>query len=167
MRIFNKIFCVGLWKTGTTSLATALRHLNINTLHNKSYYKQKRLLEQRKLLKPLVTMNGYRAFTDTPIEIDVWEKHYPNSLYIDTFRDLASWIRSVERHQKKYKREFRREKSISSWYRWRENIEKRFDKRKDYLKIDICNGEGWEKLSSFLETPIPEVSFPHQNKWCP
>ncbi|NNL58141.1 MAG: hypothetical protein HKP31_01530 [Nitrosopumilus sp.] len=33
-----------------------------------------------------------------------------------------------------------------------------------YLSINIIQGEGWEKLCSFLNKEIPEVNFPHSNK---
>lgn len=32
------------------------------------------------------------------------------------------------------------------------------------LVMDICAGEGWEKLCPFLGTSIPNVRFPHTNK---
>ncbi|WP_158069509.1 sulfotransferase [Moorena bouillonii] len=32
------------------------------------------------------------------------------------------------------------------------------------LKLNICSGEGWEKLCKFLEVPVPSQPFPHLNK---
>jgi hypothetical protein len=29
--------------------------------------------------------------------------------------------------------------------------------------MNICDGEGWEKLCSFLNKPIPDVPFPKEN----
>jgi hypothetical protein len=31
------------------------------------------------------------------------------------------------------------------------------------LVMDICGGEGWEKLCPFLNQPTPEVAFPRRN----
>jgi len=32
------------------------------------------------------------------------------------------------------------------------------------LVINIFDGDGWDKICSFLNEPIPNVPFPHQNK---
>lgn len=35
----------------------------------------------------------------------------------------------------------------------------------DYLDMNICDeGDGWEKLCKFLNKPIPDMEFPHENK---
>lgn len=31
--------------------------------------------------------------------------------------------------------------------------------------MDICAGEGWEKLCVFLNVPVPNAPFPHANEW--
>jgi hypothetical protein len=47
-----------------------------------------------------------------------------------------------------------------------ESVRKYFKKRKkDFLEIDICNGEGWEKLCKFLGCEIPNQPFPRANEW--
>lgn len=38
------------------------------------------------------------------------------------------------------------------------------DKPNQFLIMNICNGEGWEKLCPFMGKPIPKASFPHVNK---
>jgi len=39
------------------------------------------------------------------------------------------------------------------------------DKPKEkLLKINIPEGEGWEKLCSFMNVPVPDLPFPHRNK---
>ncbi len=38
------------------------------------------------------------------------------------------------------------------------------DKPGRLLVIDICDGEGWDKLAGFLDCPVPDGAFPHQNK---
>jgi hypothetical protein len=35
----------------------------------------------------------------------------------------------------------------------------------DLLVLDICGGDGWEKLCNFLGLSIPEARFPHANPW--
>ena len=34
-----------------------------------------------------------------------------------------------------------------------------------WLEMNICdNGDGWDKLCSFLNVPVPDIPFPHSNK---
>jgi hypothetical protein len=33
----------------------------------------------------------------------------------------------------------------------------------DLLVMDICAGEGWEKLCPFLDRPVPDAPFPRRN----
>jgi hypothetical protein len=122
------------------------------------------MVEQRKGLKPLSTMRGYKAFTDTPLEVDLWLEHYPNSLFIDTYRGLSDWLKSVKGHCKRYRKDFNKYKCADSWYAWREMIEDKFLGKDNFLSIAICHGEEWDKLCAFLEVPVPPVEFPHANK---
>jgi hypothetical protein len=34
------------------------------------------------------------------------------------------------------------------------------DRPSDLLMFDLCGGDGWEKLCSFLGKPIPDQPFP-------
>ena len=36
------------------------------------------------------------------------------------------------------------------------------DRPEDLLIIDICSGEGFEKLAPFLDRPLPTQTFPHK-----
>jgi hypothetical protein len=38
------------------------------------------------------------------------------------------------------------------------------DRPDDLLVMNICAGEGWEKLCPFLGLAIPKVKFPHEFK---
>ncbi len=35
--------------------------------------------------------------------------------------------------------------------------------KEELLLLNICAGDGWEKLCTFLNKPIPNVPFPHKN----
>lgn len=37
------------------------------------------------------------------------------------------------------------------------------ERRDDLLVLDICGGDGWERLCAFLQKPIPAEPFPRQN----
>ncbi len=54
---------------------------------------------------------------------------------------------------------------------WRNRRMKRESQTREYFKgrpddlliLDICGGDGWEKLCNFLSLPIPSVDFPFEN----
>ena len=35
----------------------------------------------------------------------------------------------------------------------------------DFLEMNICGGEGWDKLCAFLDLATPATPFPHANEW--
>lgn len=109
------------------------------------------------------------------------DQQYPNSLFIYNTRNIKDWLDSRYRHVGKVTNDdltkltklypdniyFNRDK-----YAWKEEyitldmgIKKYFAHRPDdLLTIDVCGGDGWEKLCSFLHKPIPSVEFPWLNK---
>jgi Sulfotransferase domain len=40
-------------------------------------------------------------------------------------------------------------------------------REQDLLGLDICAGEGWERLALFLGSAIPGQAFPHRNEMVP
>jgi hypothetical protein len=109
------------------------------------------------------------------------DKQYPNSLFIYNTRNIKDWLNSrynyipivtndnlqelAQRHPDNIY--FNRDK-----HAWREEyitldlgIKQYFAHRKhDLLNIDICGGDGWNKLCKFLNKPIPNIEFPWVNK---
>ncbi|GAB4217717.1 MAG: hypothetical protein OHK0012_23240 [Synechococcales cyanobacterium] len=118
-----KIFCVGLSRTGTTSLCEALNLLNIKTIHYPSSLfvhpeildkslsfvpKKKRNflqklnleaeLEKRDIKHAENTLNEYTGFADLPVPLFYKEldKKYPHSKFILTIRDEEKWLSSMK-----------------------------------------------------------------------
>jgi hypothetical protein len=112
------------------------------------------------------------------------DDNFPNSKFILTARDKETWLKSVHRfvsiwgnirgnsiidlirkmhifHCINYDEDY-----ISVLYdNHFRNVEYYFkDRKQDLLVIDICGGEGWEKLCPFLNKDVPDVPFPHKNK---
>lgn len=109
------------------------------------------------------------------------DKQYPNSLFIYNTRNINDWLESRYRHiervtnadlsvlskQHPHNIYFNRDKQA-----WTEEYidldlgikEYFFDRPNDLLIIDICNGDGWDKLCTFLNKPIPNQQFPWVNK---
>lgn len=162
-----KIFGIGLSRTGTTSLTTALNMLGYRVEH---YFHD------------LTRLEWLDGGTDTPIahcfeELDL---RYPGSKFIYTVRDRKSWLESCARHfsgkpaspedealriaiygttgfdhvlfEQAYERH---EQRVLSHFRGRED---------DLLTMEICAGEGWERLCAFLDREVPEQPFPRQNR---
>jgi hypothetical protein len=93
-----KVFCVGTWKTGTTSMGHAL-HTIMGGKHQKWDHKNRLLYFNNKFEDIFRISKRHRTFDDTPWNcIDVWPKlkeMYPNSKYILTLREEESWFNSM------------------------------------------------------------------------
>ncbi len=175
-----KIFCIGLSRTGTSSLTKALGIMGYKSIHFPK--KILNLKDQRLIIKFDKILDDYDAFSDTPIvrfykELDV---KYPGAKFILTVREIDAWLKSCERYfsfrskgdiYNKSLRldlygtaEFSKEKFKESYYKHLDEVLKYFKNRKqDLCIINICDGEGWEKLCSFLGRSFPDVPFPRKN----
>lgn len=175
MRSFNKIFGVGLNKTGTTSLAAALEILGVPCLHHTHRLRKVLSEERQKLISPpLSLLPEFKAFCDHPIEkiYPELDLAYPGSLFICTLRDKASWIESRRKH-------VLRNRSNSDYHgAWitidEEAWSKEFDQHKekltayfhgrdDLLYLDLFGGDGYAELCEFLRCGQPDEPFPREN----
>ncbi len=172
-KVANKVFGIGLSKTGTTSLNDALSLLGIPSIHFPSSLEQ---------------VQEFDGATDTPIAL-AYEKLdllYPGSKFILTIREPSSWLLSSQKHQQKVTEMFNGQISewmidlytqcygqweynsslwLSTYKRHLQSVLKYFQGREsDLLILNICQGEGWKELCTFLGCSIPNSPFPHQNK---
>jgi len=173
----SKVFCIGFHKTGTTSLAVALRKLGYRVTGPNGTKDPN--IEKNVMPMAYDLAEKFDAFQDNPWPIIFKEldKRFPNSKFILTLRNPQSWIKSQVRHFG------RRETPMRKWIygvgcpEGNEDIYiKRFEKHnnevmdyfrdrpQDLLVLDLTKGDGWEKLCNFLETDIPDIPFPHANK---
>lgn len=166
----NIINC-GLPKTGTTSLCEAVRLLGYEATHNNS-----------KLRKQCYA-GEYRLEEDGLVHTNCCEWYFsdidlanPGTLFIITERDLEPWLKSVEAHLKiapdtdiKNMRlkvpiwgayRFNRLRMATVWRTHRFLTRSWFRGRRNALFLNICNGDGWEKLCPFLNHSVPDVPFP-------
>lgn len=175
----GKIFGLGLSKTGTTSLNSALRLLGFKTRHNPFMMLS---CKKGELSINMNKVGKYDGLTDTPVarfykELD---REFPGSKFILTVRDKRSWLNSCERHiwmgRKKpgvmnqlhkdlYGTSFYDEKQFLDAYdKHVKDVTEYFkNRKKDLLVMNICKGDGWEKLCAFLNKPMPKVPFPKSN----
>ncbi len=91
----QKIFCLGLPRTGTTSLHLALVMLGIPSIHRPIGMAYE-MFQGR--VSPSF-LNNYDAFSDLPIPSYHRELKlkYPDALFILTERDEQEWVESIKR----------------------------------------------------------------------
>jgi len=172
MRAFNKIFGIGLSRTGTTSLTMALEYLGIPTIHWPTN---------------MLDICKYRGATDITVACRFKEldQIFPDSLFVYTERDRQSWLRSVVAHYAKRDltedepygaQQFAREADIriygkiwprdcnfaQCYQKHHAEVLKYFQGRSEcLLRLNITKNNNWNKLCQFLELPIPAQPFPH------
>ena len=174
----TKVFGIGMFKTGTKSLGSALSILGYTGLYRpwfvlktkeggadnwykdignwKNYYK---VIRER--------AEGYDAFSDAPWMfiyslLDTW---FPGSKFILTLRkddetqarsDLNQWRnKQVKPSIQQFKNRYNQHNKMVLDY---------FEGRDDLLTMCFEKGDGWKKLCEFINKPIPKKPFPHVNK---
>lgn len=166
-----KIFGIGLSRTGTTSLTSALQQVGINLIH---YPHSKQQLYQSR--------DGACDIPVIPFYKDL-DKTFPGSKFIYTIRDKESWLKSCERHVTRktagknfpeWQRNIRlavygcidwdEEKYSQTYDKHDQDVKQYFkDRPHDLLTIDIVGGESPETLKQFLNI-TKDFTFPHMNK---
>lgn len=171
-----KIFCIGLSRTGTSSLNNALNILGYRSKH----YPVHILNHDMTLRQESILLKQFDAFSDTPIAICYKELDilYPNSKFILTVRDKNSWLTSCEkffptRKLDHFSKEIRL-KLYNSYIFNRDtfsigydnhiyDVMNYFNNRMESLLIYNVN-DGWHPLCTFLNKKIPQENFPHLNR---
>lgn len=172
----SKVYCIGIGRTGTLSLIHALRALGYRTAHWDELYPRLRA----DLTLPPEIFDEYNAFADTVIPLMYEELWRPEDKFILSLRDVNDWYKSICKHLRwsgcvsKIKRDLRmrlfdtggeHEPTLKYAFLRHEIHVKNFFRDKDNLLImDICEGDGWEKLCPFLGKKVPDIKFPHQNR---
>jgi hypothetical protein len=175
------IFCIGLNKTGTSSLHTALEMLGYTSLHWGGRPSSIAVHRASKHGMPLLAYLGdYDAYSDIQslsLRFDELDEQYPGSKFILTTRDLDGWLDSRRRHVER--NQVNREKGTytgqflvvdyDAWtaqYRDHHARVRAYfaDRPRDLLEMDITTGAGWDVLCPFLEIPVPSEPFPWKLK---
>jgi hypothetical protein len=178
----EKVFGIGLSKTGTTALYAALAQLGYRSIT----YRHMQALGLDAWLDGDFShdyLAGIDAATDLPTatffaELD---ERYPGSKFILTTRPVEAWLASIERqfvqtlparprgsfpsdihfatygvrgfHAGRFRRVHAdHERSVAAHFA---------DRPESLLMFDVYAGDGWEKLCGFLNRPAPEGPFPN------
>lgn len=183
-----KIFCIGLSKTGTSSLHEAMLALGIPSAHWTNPVTGA-LLDMRDFLI-------FDALSDISVSYQFEQLYYafPNARFIYTERPLDGWEKSFLRH---YQRTglgdtfaqmeahlsgqpdkgaalasnviirglyFNAPSPAMAYRAFEKRVQDFFSDKPDrLLTMNIFAGDGWDKLCAFLGRPAPNRPFPHSN----
>ena len=188
----EKIFCIGLQKSGTTSLHFAFETLGYRSIHAGPHI-MREIYSDRAAGRPFLAnmIEDFDAFSDVPMnrfyrELD---RTYPEAKFILTVRDLEAQCRSWIQHARLENDKTRRRLDPLDWRArvrfffggWRipwprtRAIRQLSDHTKavqDYfsgrpgklLVLDIFSEPNpWIPLCRFLGRSVPEAGFPKSN----
>lgn len=180
MERMEKVFGIGLSKTGTKSLATCMRELGYRHL---SWDKE---LANRVLVDGDVealdeASEQYDSFDDLPWPVFYrrLDRRYPNARFVLTVRSSSeAWFDSLRSHGE-YKgptavRESvygftvphgHREAHINVYERHKRQVQEYFADRPGKLLV-LCweQEDSWDTLCNFLGVPAPDLPIPHENR---
>jgi hypothetical protein len=174
----GKIFVVGLQKTGTTSMADALKLLGYRTTGPNFIFRSD--LDSMVHTRISETIEMYDAFQDNPWSVSYryLDEACPGSKFILTVRDAESWLRSLKNHYR------HRTLEPMMYYvfgkelidPWNDELLLQFYKEhirgvRDYfygredslLELNVALEDPWLPICSFLGKDLPLVEFPHSN----
>jgi len=173
----SKVFCIGFHKTGTTSIAEALRILGYRVTGRNGTRDPN--IEENVLAMAYDLVDKYDVFQDNPWPIIYKEldEKFPGSKFILLLRDPGLWINSQVNSFGRKETPMRKwiygvgcpegneDIYIKRFKDHNEEVLNHFRNRpQDLLVLDLGKGDGWEKLCPFLGEKIRKVSFPHVNK---
>lgn len=182
-----KVFGIGLSRSATTSLNNALEILGFQSIHWLNPHTQSLIGEEDFLL-----FDGFTDIP-VSYQFEKLYHTFPNAKFILTSRAMESWVRSVTLHYQNIRNistpgelslpdiaqrfngeagavEYNLYAQHLSWEAAFQHFHERInlffaDKPKDrFLELRIIDGEGWEKLCTFLDRPVPDVPFPNTNQ---
>ena len=180
---YNKVFGIGFHRTGTTTLDNAFEILGFSNwwFRTRGNPQLNAIIEEFKYenyttIRSII--NTHQAFTDNPFffpQFYQWlDREYPCSRFILTERNSTNWFNSCQRYLSGKRQTHPTYPIIygqqgncdrSNWIEVYEthnyNAKQYFGDR--LLVVNWESGDGWDKLCSFLDCPIPDRDFPHLN----
>lgn len=171
-----KVFCIGMHKTGTTSVGNALTILGYKV---KSTHAVTSEPEACGLIDAM--LRDFDAVEDHPWPLlyKYLDKKCPGSKFILTIRNTNSWFASVGDFfgsnstpmrkwiygQKCGAPAKNKDVYVKRFEQHNAEVQEYFcDRPHDLLVLDLSKGNVWEKMCNFLNVAVPSVPFPHANK---
>jgi hypothetical protein len=172
----EKVFCIGLQKTGTTSLQYALSKLGYRVggvFSIKDLQTREQMRERALSLLP-----RFDAVADNPwcVLYPDLDRESPGAKFIMTVRDPERWYASVCSHfgEKPIRMHEwiygvsapvgHKQAYLRKLLEHQEAVRQYFINRpSDLMEFDVSRGDGWEKLCGFLGKRMPVGPFPRLN----
>ena len=170
----TKVFCIGLGRTGTSSLTQALINLGYNTWHCPYLYDSANINNY---------VNKFDALTELPLCSDYNFKDlynmYPDAKFILTIRDEKKWLKSTDKYKWLVnnmvsrcpgyelfcKNFYNFDFSIETFKEYNKSVINFFrEKEEQLLVMNIPDGDGYEKLCPFLGMKCMNRKFPNRKE---
>lgn len=167
----QKIFVVGLTGTAKHSVNAALKLMGYSYKH---YPEPARVIEDAE---------RFDVLSDTPVIqfIEILDRLYPTAKFILTTREPGAWLISCKHHWKARHRMSKRQiwnrRSVYGMRTFNKalfaGIYKRHvarvrayfkDRPSKLLVLNVCGGQGYEKLCPFLGVPMVKGPFPYGSR---
>lgn len=177
----QKVFCIGFHKTGTKSLASALRTLGYR-VHGPEWVHDIDVCASADALyrQALTVIPSYDAFQDNPWPL-LWKplvEAFPEARYILTVRNEAQWLESAIRYFGSESTAMRRliygcdagspinneDIYIARYRQHNAEVRQAFAGNPRFLELHITRGDSWAPLCEFLDCTVPTIPFPHANQ---
>ena len=171
----QKVFGIGLPRTGTGSLSRALRSLGYKSIHNPDAFRKTQHEGSFTFDGEWDALVNFGEHTYPQLDAT-----YPGSKFVLTVRDKEPWLKSLQwltEYKSLGEMANRTLVEIFGFYRFNEQrasyvydkhiaeVTEYFRERPDdLLVVDWSDGNEWDRLCGFLEHPVPEADFPHNNR---
>jgi hypothetical protein len=154
-----RVLCVGYVKTGTTSFGLAMRQLGFSHCgYDKDLDHQ---LHDGNLEICLRWASYFNALDDLPWSsprfIAAFRDRYPGTYYVQLIRDEPQWLTSYFNF---FGPVCSSEEALQRLRSHQRQVKKILKDEPYVLQMNICAGEGYEKLCPFLGLPILDKEFP-------
>jgi hypothetical protein len=158
-----RVLCVGFQKTGTSSFGAAMRQLGFS--HYGYDRDMARNLQDGDVESCLEFASYFNSLDDlpwsTPEFVVAHRRRFPAARYVMLERDETAWLRSYFGYFGN------RCTPAEALRRLRDHQSRILDLlagQQHLLRMNICAGEGYEKLCPFLGVPVPVAPFPWENR---
>ncbi|MFW6281312.1 MAG: sulfotransferase family protein [bacterium] len=181
-----KVFGIGMFRTGTSTLGKALDILGFKTLHGPWWDKSRIIIdnwyeypeEWPKYKEEFIKeANEWDAFEDYPwmFNYEMMDEAFSDAKFILTTRDPEDVAKSdINARKQEWKKQLlygnkvvkipSKQKFINRYVNHRDKVREYFRYKNNFLEVCWMEGDGWEKLCNFLNMEIPNIPFPHKNK---
>ena len=170
-----KVLCIGYQKTGTTSFGAAMRCLGYSHYGHDGDL-SKTLLQKGQIERCLTLAESFDSFDDLPWShpalARAFSQRFSDAKYVLLERTEDEWYASYRAHLQRHRRNLPtwitlpigKTEAIQRYRDHNQQILAAIGGADNVLRMNVCAGEGYEKLCPFLGVPIPAGPFPVKNR---